>query len=363
MKLIVAAKTLKDATTKVGKVVASRTTIPILSHVLVTAHPAREATIAATNLDQYVSVDVTAEVEAVGGVALPAGLLRAFASAAPEGSDMRIEADETTATLSCGRRRAKVLVQPPDDFPAIAPPEGEPFFLDASAFAAVVHAVSSEPSRYYLCGPYLDFSEDDTLNIVATDGHRLGWRRLERPDGSDGAPSVILPREAVDLLAAMTGPVKVALDDRKIVAIGGRETMVSKLIDGTFPDWRRVVPTDPKMLFEVDRETLEAAVRGVMILKNEAGKPSVAVRITPADGEVCLEIAEDGNSASDIVKAEILGESHTFGCNGTYLASALAAFPEKAERVTVCQDSKVGPIKITSKAAPDIVQVIMPMGV
>ena len=262
----------------VQSVVERRNTIPILSNVLIEASADGLVKVMATDLDLQVVESLDAvSVDAPGAITVSAHLLFDIARKLPDGSQVSLETADNRMTVKAGRSRFQLPTLPRDDFPVIV--EGDlptSFEIPAKTLAELIDrtrfAISTEETRYYLNGIFLHVSEEDkpTLKAAATDGHRLARFTLPRPEGAEGMPDVIVPRKAVGELRklldeALDGNVEVDLSASKIrFTLGGEGGVIltSKLIDGTFPDYSRVIPTgndkllklDPKSFYEgVDR--------------------------------------------------------------------------------------------------------------
>lgn len=368
MKLTIPTDELKSAVTRVADVVPTKATIPLLEHIRICTF--REAEndrtsliITGTDLDREHSVKIDAEIELDGGACLPSGLLKRFL-AGVKGGNISIEADDQFAKLSCGRRRARLAILPSRDFPSIALTEdGAQFVLQETVdlFAPVVHAMSNEETRFYLNGIFLHLRDDrQTLATVATDGHRLAKNQVPAPeiDGAFPDPGVIIPRETVPIIMKMADgeALSVSLTDAKIRVEVEDETLISRLIDGTFPDYDRVIPNGETNRRRVDRDELAEAAQALSVIKN---------RLAIRSGENGLDLETHdttGNELTDEVACDFVDAvAPDFGVNTSYLATSLQAFPEDVEIVEISIADAGSPIKVTTESAPEIIQVVMPM--
>ena len=243
------------------------------------------------------------------------------------------------------------------------------FDIAPKDFSAILEscqfAISTEETRYYLNGIYLHTVEDlgpSRLRAVATDGHRLGRREMDAPDGADGMPGIILPRKTVsELVALLAGDGKeearIELSAAKFRIAIGDIVLTSKLIDGTYPDYQRVVPAGNANRFTLSREAFTAALDRVTTIAGDRGK---AVRIAFSDSEAALEcVNPDSGEANDAVPTRAAeGEAVTIGFNGRY-ALDIAGEIEGDDIVFHLGDAG-GPAVVTG-AAPDPLFVIMPM--
>jgi DNA polymerase-3 subunit beta len=268
MKATIERATLLKSLGHVQSVVERRNTIPILSNVLIEARDDNSIRMMATDLDLQVDESVPANVDQAGATTVPAHTLFDIVRKLPEGSQVELNVAEGKMHLSAGRSRFHLSTLPRDDFPVIS--EGElptRFELPAATLRQIIDktrfAISSEETRYYLMGIFLHVA-DDQLKAAATDGHRLARVVIAKPDGADGMPDVIVPRKCVaelrKLLDELDGTVEVSLSPTKIRFGLGSAVLTSKLIDGTFPDYNRVIPTANDKLLKLDPKTFSAGV-------------------------------------------------------------------------------------------------------
>ena len=268
MKATIERATLLKSLGHVQSVVERRNTIPILSNVLIDARDDGSIRLMATDLDLQVDESVPANVSQAGATTVSAHTLFDIVRKLPEGSQVELSAAEGKMQIVAGRSRFSLSTLPRDDFPVIA--EGElptRFELPAATLRQIIEktrfAISSEETRYYLMGIFLHVV-DDQMRAAATDGHRLARVTVPRPDGSDGMPDVIVPRKAVAelyrLLEELEGTVEISLSPTKIRFGLGNAILTSKLIDGTFPDYNRVIPTGNDKLLKLDPKSFSAGV-------------------------------------------------------------------------------------------------------
>lgn len=355
--------------------VEKRNTIPILGNVLLSADAGR-LSLVATDLDIEVSVTVacTGDIEAV---TLPAHTLHDAVRKLPDGCDVQIAHDGANATVSAGRSRFRLPVLPAADFPRMPRGGGShAFALPAASLRRILDttrfAVSTEETRYYLNGIYWHHADDAAdgprLMAVATDGHRLAMIALPAPDGAAGMPGIIVPRRTCDLLkdvAARKGDISIELSEIRIcfqapAGDGGPElTIVSKLIDGTFPEYRRVVPASHANRFEVDGAALRGAVDRVSTITPAAGGRAVRFGFAREGLELRASNPDAGEATDEVTVASAEGEPVAIGFNGRYCLDLLNACPEGTIRFQLGDAG--APARIEPAAAPDTVFVLMPM--
>ncbi|NMG39851.1 DNA polymerase III subunit beta [Chelativorans sp. ZYF759] len=352
------------------RIVERRNTIPILSNLRLVAEGDR-LVVTATDLDIEMQAD--APLAATGAdlaVTLPATLLRDFVKKLPEKAEIAFKLEGGQVKVSAGRTRATLHCLPPEDFPEMqADGFSHRFAVAARDFAPLLEtcqfAMSNEETRYYLNGIYLHVVEDvasTRLRSVATDGHRLARREMAAPDGAAGMPGIILPRktvaEAIALLAgADEATVEIEISDAKIRLTIGKVTLTSKLIDGTFPDYARVIPTGNANSFTLARETFVAALDRVTTITADRAR---AVRIAFAETEAALECVnpDSGDARDEVSVKAATGEPVTIGFNGRY---ALEVAGRVAGPEIVFELADGGAAALVRGADPDPLFVIMPM--
>lgn len=386
MKLTCPKSVLAPALALAARVVERRNTVPILSNLRLTAtegrgHPGR-LEIFATDLDLAVTIGLDALVAAAGATTAPAHLLAEMLRKQPDGQ-VTLEAEPERARLrvAAGRARCDLATLPAEDFPDF--PDGTPkavFRLDGAALAAllapVTPAISTEETRYYLNGVYLHVAETPAgaqLAAVATDGHRLARVLAPLPEGAAPLPSAIVPRKTVEewsrIAKAADGAIEIAAGDTKIALAASIDgvglRLISKLIDGTFPDYGRVIPNAPPHRAEVPRELLAAIVDRVATVAT--GKGSRAVRFDWSADGLRLSVADaDHGTAEETVDLDGWdGDPLSIGFNAAYLTTALAAFA--TERIAFRLTDPGSPTLIEPVApaldAPGQTYVLMPMRV
>ena len=245
---------LLKALNHVHRVVERRNTIPILSNVLLRADR-DELSLKATDLDMEIVDRVPAAVEQAGASTVPAHMLYDIVRKLPDGAEIALDTGSgQTMALQAGRARFALQMLPDADFPDLNAGELPfAFTIAAEALKRLIDrtqfAISTEETRYYLNGIYFHVVGEGAmarLRAVATDGHRLAKAEMPAPEGSAGMPGIIIPRKTVGeiqkLLEDPETEVSAALSDSKIRLAIGNLVLTSKLIDGTFPDYERVIP-------------------------------------------------------------------------------------------------------------------------
>lgn len=334
MKATIERATLLKCLSHVQSVVERRNTIPILSNVLIEAASDGTLKVMATDLDLQVVESFSAvSVESPGAITVSAHLLFDIARKLPDGSQVSLETADNRMTVKAGRSRFSLPTLPRDDFPVIV--EGDlptSFELPAATLAQLIDrtrfAISTEETRYYLNGIFIHVT-DEELRAAATDGHRLARFTIARPDGAEGMPDVIVPRKCVAELRklleeALDTNVLVDLSASKIrFTMGGESGVVltSKLIDGTFPDYSRVIPTGNDKLLKLDPKSFWEGVDRVATIATEKTR---AVKMALENDKVTLSVTSpDNGTAAEEVPASYSSAGFEIGFNANYLKDIL----------------------------------------
>ena len=299
MKIIVEQSALVAATARVSSVVSARNTIPILSNVMIEADRG-EVWMVATDLDMEIRVGLDAEIAQPGSVTVPANTLNEIARNAPKGAEivLSLSADDPRVKVVFGRSRYQLPMLPAGDFPVFAgPAEVTELVLPAAELATLldrVHfAMSTDETRYYINGTYLQAVAVEgrpMLRTVATDTHRLALDETPLAAGLD-FPGAILPRKTVGefrrMLEGRSGAVRLWIGRTSIRLSIGDAVLTSKLIDGSFPDYVRVIPTAWDREITIDRALLAGAVKRVSLMSAEKTR---STKLTIDDGVMTLTV-------------------------------------------------------------------------
>jgi len=372
MKATIERATLLKCLSHVQSVVERRNTIPILSNVLIEASGDGTVKVMATDLDlQVVETMSAVSVEGAGAITVSAHLLFDIARKLPDGSQVSLETAENRMTVKAGHSRFSLPTLPRDDFPMIV--EGDlptSFELPAALLAQIVDhtrfAISTEETRYYLNGIFLHVS-DDELKAAATDGHRLARYTLARPDGAEGMPDVIVPRKCVAELRklleeALDSNVEIDLSASKIrFTLGGENGVVltSKLIDGTFPDYSRVIPTGNDKLLRLDPKSFWQGVDRVATIATEKTR---AVKMALENDKVTLSVTSpDNGTAAEEVPADYSSQPFEIGFNANYLKDILGQI--EGDTVELHLADAGAPTLIRQDDKSPALYVLMPMRV
>ncbi len=367
MKATIERSTLLKSLGHVQSVVERRNTIPILSNVLIEAKDDGSIRLMSTDLDLQVDESVPAQVEQAGATTVPAHTFFDIVRKLPEGSQVELTAADGKMKVVAGRARFNLSTLPRDDFPVIA--EGElptRFELPAATLRQIIDktrfAISSEETRYYLMGIFLHVA-DDKLKAAATDGHRLARVTVEKPDGADGMPDIIIPRKCVGelrkLLDEVEGTVEVSLSATKVRFGLGSAVLTSKLIDGTFPDYNRVIPTANDKLLKLDPKSFAQGVDRVATIASEKTR---AVKMAVDRDKVTLSVTSpESGTATEEIAASYGNDPLEIGFNARYLLDILQQI--EGDNVEVHLADAAAPTLLREKDDSSALYVLMPMRV
>ncbi len=308
-----------------------------------------------------------ANVTQPGAITVSAHTLFDIVRKLPEGSQVELTAAEGKMQVVAGRSRFNLSTLPRDDFPVIA--EGDlptRFELPAATLRQIIEktrfAISTEETRYYLMGIFLHLV-DDQLRAAATDGHRLARVTVPRPDGAEGMPDVIVPRKAIAelyrLVEELEGTVEISLSPTKIRFGLGSAILTSKLIDGTFPDYNRVIPTANDKLLKLDPKSFSAGVDRVSTIASEKTR---AVKISLDRDKVTLSVTSPENGlATEELAADYGADGLEIGFNARYLLDILGEID--GDTVEVHLADAAAPTLLRENDKSNALYVLMPMRV
>ncbi|PZU60481.1 MAG: DNA polymerase III subunit beta [Sphingobium sp.] len=370
MKATIERATLLKGLSHVQSVVERRNTIPILSNVLLEAAADGALRLMATDLDLQIVESVQAQVETPGATTVSAHTLFDIVRKLPEGSQVSLHASEGKMLIQAGRARFNLSTLPRDDFPVIA--EGDlptAFELPAATLIQIIDktrfAISTEETRYYLNGIFFHVSEDPqpVLKAAATDGHRLARVTVARPDGAEKMPDIIVPRKCIGelrkLLDEVEGSVDISLSASKIRFGIGSAILTSKLIDGTFPDYSRVIPTANDKLLKIDPRSFEEGVDRVATIATEKTR---AVKMALDRDKITLSVTSPENgTAAEEVPGDFAGTGFDIGFNARYLLDILGQLD--GDLIELHLADAAAPTLIRENDKSPALYVLMPMRV
>lgn len=355
----------------VQSVVEKRSTIAVLANVKLEAKDGG-VSLTATDMDIAITDKAPATVGKMGATTVPAHMLYDIARKLPEGAQVEFNTDGSgKLTIRSGQSRFSLGCLPVEDFPVMA--DGElphSFTLKSSECLSMVRkpsfAISTEETRYYLNGIYLHASgsgKNKMLRAVATDGHRLARLELGLPAGAGDIPGVIVPRKAIyelqKLLEGFEGDVQISLSDAKVRFTCGGAVLVSKLIDGNFPDYERVIPAANDKMMEVNCKLFASAVDRVSVISSEKSR---AIKFSLEDGKLTLSATSpEHGTASEEIDVTWASPKLEIGFNSRYLLDMMAQI--EGETAQFMLSDGASPALVRDSADAGALYVIMPMRV
>ena len=372
MRLTIERAALLKALGHVQSVVERRNTIPILSNVLLAAD-AGVLAFSATDLDMEIIDQAPAAIEASGQITAPAHTLYEIVRKLPEGSEveLRYTGDDPRLQVSAGRSKFNLPVLPAGDFPVMSQDGlSSRVAVDAGALIRLIDktrfAISTEETRYYLNGLYLHTVTEGgqlRLRAVATDGHRLALAEMPAPEGAAGLPGVIIPRKTVQearrLLDDCGEMVELQLSAAKIRLDFGGAILTSKVIDGSFPDYVRVIPRDNPRSLTLDNKLFAQAVDRVATISAEKSR-SVKLAIEPGKMVLTVRNMEAGQGVEEL-EVDYEGEAFEIGFNARYLLDVTDQI--QADTAELRFADPASPTLVVDPADPGAQYVLMPLRV
>lgn len=357
MKITIERAPLLKALAHVQNVVEKRATVPILSNVLIAVRGGRME-LTATDMEIAIVESVAAEAATDGTCTVPAAMLYDIVRKLPDAAKVELSHDGADAPLKlkAGRYSTSLVALPAEDFPSLAAGRlPHTFSLSALALRGLIDrtkfAISTEETRYYLNGIHLHVTERDgtrVLTAVTTDGHRLSRVDEPLPEGAGDMPGIIVPRKAVNeirkLIDDAQGDVGIGLSDTRLRVGLGNIVLTTKLIDGTFPEYERVIPRENDKVLRVGKKALLDAVARVSAIGNEKGRP---VKMRIGRDSLILEAKEDNGTASEELDEDTFKYQATpveIGFQARYLNDVLGPISADVE------------IRIGDPASPAIVR-------
>ncbi|MFP4386029.1 MAG: DNA polymerase III subunit beta, partial [Alphaproteobacteria bacterium] len=360
MKLSIERAALLRSLNHVQSVVERRNTIPILSNVLMKAEDG-VLSLSSTDMDLEINESVAANISDPGVATAPAHTFHDIVRKLPDGTDVEIELNDESTQMSVrsGRSKFKLSCLPVGDFPEISTGDlPTDFMIPAGDLRALIDrtkfAMSTEETRYYLNGIYLHEADNDgvkVLRAVSTDGHRLARFEMPLPEGASGMPGVIIPRKAVGelrkLIEDAADVIQISLSENKIRFSFDHVILTSKLIDGQFPDYQRVIPQGNDKIVEIDPKVFSSAIDRVSTISD--GK-SRALKISLQGKQMILSASSpDAGSATE--ELEVNGDtSIEIGFNAKYLLDITSQIEGEGCRLVLADSA--GPTIIQDNSDP-----------
>lgn len=359
---------LRSVVADVKGVVEARSTIPILSNVLLTVE--RDAlTVTGTDLDLMVQRRVALADAEPFVITVEAAVLDRITAKLPADASAKVKLADGKLTISAGRSRFQLPTLPSDDFPVMFADTRQAceftmqsFYLNA-AIGCVSHAISTEETRYYLGGIFMHAPGAQDLRFATTDGNRLARGTMALPDGADALPDVIMPRKLTKLLSGLLdhheGEVLVSVTDRLLRFEMGATTLTGKTIDGTFPDYARVIPVGNPKRLDIGREALLDAVSRVVTVSTDKVR-AVKLSLTRDLVTVSVTSPEKGDGREEVPCSWDSGPME-IGFNSRFLTDTLGQLT--VDTVEAYLDEPGSPVLWRDSEATTAVFVLMPLRV
>jgi DNA polymerase-3 subunit beta len=378
MKLTCLPESLNAGLATVGRVVAPRSTLPVLGNVLL-ATEGGQLKLAATNLELTVVCWVGAKVEEEGAITLPARLLQDYVGLLSAGEPLELDLKAKKAHLSCGRFEANISGIDAEEFPAIPSVSGGismkiPAPRLKEAINQVVFAAAPDDSRPVLAGVLMTVA-GGKLTLAAADGFRLAVRKVDLGDAEIPDLSMIVPAKALTEVARglpsddeVEVEIAVTADPSQVLFRHQLAEVISRLIEGQFPDFQRIIPRDAKTRVTLQTADFLRATKAAQVFARD-NSMIVRLNLVPAEGgdeavghvTVAATSAEMGDNSGD-VDASVEGEAMQVAFNGRYLRDALEALDAQQAFLEVTGPASPGLIRPAS-GPNGYIQVIMPMHV
>ena len=364
---------LLKAISHIHGVVEIRHTLPILSNMIITAKDGR-LKLCSTNLDIYCSDQVNAEIVSPGEISVSASTFHEIIKRLPNGSDLHATLDEesTSLILKCGRSKFNLTTMKTDDFPTIADSDLDTtFILSATELIRMIDktkfAISNEETRYYLNGIFFHKTQKNSIDIlraVATDGHRLAQYDIPLPQGAEDMTGLIIPKKTIlelrRVLDDANGDIKISLNDNKIKFSFNDLTIISKVIDGTFPDYTKVIPKNNNKVFATNSNELKSAIDRVSAVSISEEIKSKAIKLLIESNKLLLSVESlSKGSANEEVDINYNEEKVEIGFNSRYLVDICNEID--GDEVIIHILDSISPAIILDKSDENLFFVLMPM--
>ena len=364
---------LLKALSHIHGIVEVRHTLPILSNIILEAKDDK-LILSSTNLDIYCSDKIKAEVLQSGEVSVSAVTFFEIIKRLPSGSEvlMTMEEGENEIRLTCGRSKFYLSTLKTDDFPIISDSDlSTNFVLSADELIRIIDktkfAVSNEETRYYLNGIFLHKAERNSiqfLRAVATDGHRLAQYDIPLPQGAEDITGIIIPKKTIyelrKVLDDANGDVSVSLNENKIKFSFNDLKVVSKVIDGTFPDYTKVIPQKNDKNFKTNNSDLKNAIDRVSAVAANEESKSKAIKFCIENNSLSLSVeSQSKGSANEMIDVNYSGDKVDIGFNSKYIIDICNEVD--GDEISISLSDSISPAIILDKTDENLFFVLMPM--
>ena len=371
MKISIEKNLIYNSLSHVQSIVEKKNTIPVLSNILLEAKES-SLILSATDMDISVTETINCSVIEQGSTTVPAHTLYDIVRKIPDGNEIEFIAnDGKKFSVRSGKSKFSLSCLPKEDFPLIEIDKLNcEFSINSNVFLKIIEktkfAMSNEETRYFLNGIYLHkkiINESDFLSLVATDGHRLAKIDLNYPNGLIDLPGIIIPKKTINelskLLSDINEDVIINVDPNKIIFFIGKTTLISKLIDGNFPDYQRVIPQNNNKMLLADRQKFSEAVDRVSTITSEKSR---AIKFRLLDNLINMTSTDSENgTATEDITVEYKGEEVEIGFNSKYILEMINQL-DNDKLIFEFNDTN-SPLIIKESSNNDLLYVLMPMRV
>ena len=371
MHFLIERSALLKALGHVQSVVERRGTIPVLGNIKLEA-AGGQLTLTGTDMDVALTEKAACNVKADGAVTVPAHTFYDIVRKLADGAEVDIsDKDGSRVVIKCGQSKFNLATLPVSDFPTMNDGEFSHEFSIANAECKSLiekpsYAMSTEETRYYLNGIYLHAAESegtDVLRTVATDGHRLARTEVSLPSGAKDLPGIIIPRKTIQelrkIIESGEGEVTISVSDTKIRFVYDDAVLTSKLIDGSFPDYERVIPDGNEKMMEVECKAFSTAVDRVSIITSERSR-AVKLALGPNSLTVTANSNEQG-TATEEIKVSYSSDAIEIGFNSRYTLDMMTNI--EGDTAQMFFNDAASPVLVKDPADSGSLYVIMPMRV
>ena len=364
---------LLKALNHIHGIVEVRHTLPILSNIVLSAEN-NELSLSSTNLDIFCSDKIDAKIVNSGEISVPAITFFEIVKRLPSGSDVILSMgdEDTELILKCGRSKFNLSTLKTEDFPILSDKDlSTNFVISADELSRMIDktkfAISNEETRYYLNGIFFHKAESNSikfLRAVATDGHRLAQYDIPLPQGAEEITGIIIPKKTVfelrKVLDDADGDVSVSLNENKIKFSFNNLKIISKVIDGTFPDYTKVIPQNNDKKFKTNNSELKNAIDRVSAVAINEETKSKAIKLTIENNKLNLSVeSQSKGSAKEEIDISYSNEKVDIGFNSRYLLDICNEVD--GDEIDVNLLDSISPAIILDKTDENLFFVLMPM--
>lgn len=365
MKVVIAQSDLLESLKIVSRAVSGQNTLPVLGNILIRAE-GKKVFFAATNLEISISTSCDAEIKNEGSITVPSKILTSYTSLLGKGDEVELKvSDGVTLEINSKTSKTKIKGISAEEFPAIARVEsGAKLAISSEDFRDMVHKVAfaaqENASRPILSGVCF-IAKKEELRIAATDSYRLSEKSVKLEKAIDDGQWVIPVRAVLeaDRLAATDEHVEVVISDNQVMFVCGGTELVSRLIEGKFPDYQQILPKSHQTTVEVNREEFELAVRRVSIFAKENNQHMKLDFLNDGTLTVSTDSTQIGEEKTTI-PVKVDGANNQIALNADYVLDLLGSL-SKEETVQIELEGKLSPAVFKKEKSDDFVHLIMPL--